>query len=468
MEVSLQDYFIKPADVEAKKSGYYVATKREALESFAEYTLMGRIEQTHEDAPPMRSDDADDTSTSSCDRAAGCSTGDDLMYLNTYEPFCFVTCGVQGSGKSHTVGCMLEGCMLDFPENDVTRLRAPMTALVLHYDQNVTSVCEVTGLITAHPELKRILGIKRSVPRQRMTVLVSPTYYKQRRAFYGNYCEVKPLLFRWSSLTADHIKRIMRIQDTDNQLYVAVMLTVLRQYQRAGVIPDFNEFMSELKAVCSKLQNGPLTQRFALLESLILESDVNKGLVMDGADLLQCCVPGQLVVVDLTDPMLSKDEANGIFQVLTEQFRAMPVTKTAGKLLVLDEAHKFMDGHSGDGLSQSIVNVARLMRHDGMRLIVSTQSPRALAPELLELVTTAVLHRFHSRDWLTYLNQKLNLPDEIMPILSNLAPGSALVFASRHLARQASVNNCFKVAIRARVTADRGSSKTNEKQGSSA
>ena len=48
---------------------------------------------------------------------------------------------------------------------------------------------------------------------------------------------------------------------------------------------------------------------------------------------------------------------------------------------------------AGDGLSEAIVNIARLMRHDGMRLAVSTQSPAALAPELLELVTVAVLHR---------------------------------------------------------------------------
>jgi DNA helicase HerA-like ATPase len=48
-----------------------------------------------------------------------------------------------------------------------------------------------------------------------------------------------------------------------------------------------------------------------------------------------------------------------------------------------------------DGLSGAIVNIARLMRHDGIRLVVGTQSPRALAPELLELVTVAVIHRFH-------------------------------------------------------------------------
>lgn len=56
-----------------------------------------------------------------------------------------------------------------------------------------------------------------------------------------------------------------------------------------------------------------------------------------------------------------------------------------------------MTGQVMDGLSAAIVNIARLMRHDGIRLVVSTQSPLALAPELLELVTVAVLHRFHSK-----------------------------------------------------------------------
>ena len=34
---------------------------------------------------------------------------------------------------------------------------------------------------------------------------------------------------------------------------------------------------------------------------------------------------------------------------------------------MIDEAHKFMNGADGrDGLSDAIVNVARLMRHDGI------------------------------------------------------------------------------------------------------
>ena len=94
-----------------------------------------------------------------------------------------------------------------------------MSVLVLHYDQNVASVCEATGLISAIPRLSHILaganvsgGLSggsessgsapplpgpRCLPRSNMTVLVSPSYWRQRKAFYGDYCVVKPLLFRW-------------------------------------------------------------------------------------------------------------------------------------------------------------------------------------------------------------------------------------------------------------------------------
>ena len=135
-------------------------------------------------------------------------------------------------------------------------------------------------------------------------------------------------------------------------------------------------------------------------------------------------------------------------------------------MLVVDEAHKFMDGAIKDGLSTAIVNCARLMRHDGMRLIISTQSPKALAPELLELVTVAVIHRFHSTDWFSYLESKLPLCPPAFDRIMDLRPGQALVFASSHrIPPNAHGDLCgknvFVVQIRRRVTADIGQSVVN-------
>ena len=135
---------------------------------------------------------------------------------------------------------------------------------------------------------------------------------------------------------------------------------------------------------------------------------------------------------------------------------------------MVDEAHKFMDGASKDGLSAAIVNCARLMRHDGMRLIISTQSPKVLAPELLELVTVAVMHRFHSSDWFSYLESKLPLLPPSFHRIMDLSPGQALVFTSTHMIPtppnshdEKYGRNVFFVQIRRRVTADIGQSVVN-------
>eukprot|EP01127_Copromyxa_protea_P000337 TRINITY_DN10276_c0_g1_i1.p1 TRINITY_DN10276_c0_g1~~TRINITY_DN10276_c0_g1_i1.p1 ORF type:complete len:419 (-),score=71.14 TRINITY_DN10276_c0_g1_i1:78-1274(-) len=388
------------------------------------------------------------------------------VYLNTNEPFCLAAIGVQGAGKSHTLAVVLESCLVPcpFPKSQpLIRLHRPMTALVLHYDQNVTSVCEATGLISPLPELLKLSGSPIALPREKMIVLVSPSYYLQRKQFYGDYCTVKPLLFSWACLTADHIKKIMRINEGDNQLYVASMLDLLRNYQRTAVVPDFQEFLDQVKEICTiKTQTAPLLQRISLLEAFVAESTMNASIAAFGGDLFSTIAPGCLVVADLTDPLLSSQEANGIFQVLTEQFRTVPSSNGCGKVLVLDEAHKFMEGVGTDGLSNAIVNAARLMRHDGMRVIVSCQSPKALAPELLELVSVAVMHRFHSQDWFNYLKTKMPLDSEVFEEIVELNPGSAMVFAARHLLGDTQKKGLVKLEVRNKLTADRGSSKTNQ------
>ena len=317
------------------------------------------------------------------------------------------------------------------------------------------------------------------VPEERMTILVSPSNYLQRKSFYKGFnCTVKPLLFKWKSLTANHIKCIMGIKDTDSQLYVSTMLELLKRYQRKDKIPEVHSFFKEVKSICKVSgQAGPLAQRMTLLEGLIAESEINKGL--DGCDLHTACLPGHLVIADLTDPLLSKLDVNGIFQVLVEQYRASPAMPGHGKVLALDEAHKYMDGAVTDGLSAAIVNIARLMRHDGIRLIVGTQSPLALAPELLELVTVAIIHRFHSRDWFTYLKVKIPLDESAFDQLLDLEPGEALIFTSAHQIGRRDRHqykhvetagrrlppygrNVFKLKIRPRITADIGGSVVNK------
>jgi hypothetical protein len=136
------------------------------------------------------------------------------------------------------------------------------------------------------------------------------------------------------------------------------------------------------------------------------------------------------VIADLTDPMLSTEEANRIFQLLLQQFR----TVRKSKLVVLSEAHKYMNSSissSNSGLASELVHVARQLQQQNLRLVVSTQSPLVLPEELLELTTLAAVHSFQSHDWYKHLQSKFSMEGTQFSEVIALKSGQALVFARK-------------------------------------
>lgn len=186
---------------------------------------------------------------------------------------------------------------------------------------------------------------------------------------------------------------------------------------------------------------------------------------------------GTLVVADLTDPLMSVDEVCGVFQVLLEQFRCHPLGDV-GKVVAFDEAHKYLD-KSTPGcieLSNAIVDTVRLMRHEGIRVLVSTQSPLTLPPELLELASVTILHKFQSADWAKYLASKVPLPHGGFQEIQGLQQGHALLLSTqidvserqgedsgddRDQGGRALVVSHLKLHVRPRLTLDLGASRRN-------
>ena len=371
------------------------------------------------------------------------------MYVDVHKPFCAVAVGLQGAGKSHTINVLLENCTVPThmtPTNPIVQVKTPMSALVLHFGTNSNDACESIGLGTQKH------GCVTRCPR--ITVMVSPTYYKQRHQQYKTIgCRVVPLLFRWDALDAVQLRRLMRLGDDDTQLYADVMLGILREYQRGNAIPPFNDFKRLVLQKCKNpAQAGPLRQRFDLLCQFVYEADENKDLRAHAHNTQLACVAGSgsVVVADLTDPMMSGADANRVFQVLLEQYRALPLK--CGKVLVCDEAHRYL-GVKARGLESSVVNAVRLMRHEGMRVVVSTQSPMTLPPEILELSTMVVCHRFQSPEWYRYLSSTVPLPPTGFDQIQTLDTGYAILVGT-------GIAACT-MRVRHRLTTDCGATVAN-------
>lgn len=91
---------------------------------------------------------------------------DPRLFYNVAAPCSVFICGSQGSGKSHTLSCLLENCLIPSKANVLPN---PLTGVVFHYDTFFSdksgSPCEAAYL-SSHKGLK-------------VRVLCSPTNIRQ-------------------------------------------------------------------------------------------------------------------------------------------------------------------------------------------------------------------------------------------------------------------------------------------------
>ena len=96
---------------------------------------------------------------------------------------------------------------------------------------------------------------------------------------------------------------------------------------------SYTTFLHKLrlkKLDMSPAQLGPLEQRMGLLESFISKTK--------GQAVPSRFAPGQLTIIDLSDPFIDPGQACNLFEILVRLFVRAKID--TGKVLVVDEAHK--------------------------------------------------------------------------------------------------------------------------------
>lgn len=86
------------------------------------------------------------------------AAGDPRVYYNMAAPSSTFICGSQGSGKSHTLNCLLENCIIPSQANVLPN---PLTGIVFHYDPFFSdtggSPCEAAYLSSHNSANVRVL-----------------------------------------------------------------------------------------------------------------------------------------------------------------------------------------------------------------------------------------------------------------------------------------------------------------------
>jgi hypothetical protein len=343
--------------------------------------------------------------------------------------------GVQGSGKSYTVGALVESGLVGAPR--LARLPHPLATVVFHFSSDASYRSEFGTLGTPTSDTPSIAWLadhgESPAAVRDVVVLVARRQLDRRRAEYQGL-RVEPLAIGASELTFGDWKLLMGI-DGGRQMYARALGLVLRQLEDGFTLDDFRQGIEQ-----TDLAAGQKSLALARLE-FVAEH------LADTANVTQWLRPGRLLIIDVRDDLIDKDEALSLFMVLLNRFAETSAPDRFNKMIVFDEAHKYMNDSS---LTDAITEAVREMRHKGVTLVISSQDPPSVPSVVVELSTVIVAHRMSAPTWLRALQRSSQAFADVKPgDLAVLRNGQALLWSSGGSARYRTPQ---RIQVRPRLT----------------
>jgi DNA helicase HerA-like ATPase len=364
----------------------------------------------------------------------------DLNGCNTISVF-----GVQGGGKSYTLGTIIEGGVRQLP--GINLLPRPLATVVFHYHPTQDYPPEFASMGQPNDDegdLVRLaeLGATPAGVEDLLLLTTADTIEQRRGEFPGTHVEA--IAFSTKELAVADWRFLMGATGND-ALYLKLLNEVMRRSR-----DDLS-----LQAIRDGLAVAPLTTAQRSLTEARL--DFASRFIDDGASLRSLLRPGRLIVVDVRDEFIERDEALGLFVTMLNVFSGAGIGDGGfNKLIVFDEAHKYMGGP----LIPQVVGVIREMRHKGVSVVVASQDPINVPAAVIELSSVVVLHRFNSPNWLKHIQKALAPLADLTPGMMNaLQAGEAFVWANR-ATEPGFTRRAIKLRIRPRATRHGGGTRT--------
>ena len=362
--------------------------------------------------------------------------GMDLNECNTISLF-----GVQGAGKSYTIGTVTEMTMRQF--SLVNRLPSPMASVIFHYSESMDYAPEFTSMVYANDDEKQVAKLKAEYGAEpksiRDVVLLCPeAQVEQRKEKYPDL-DVYPIAFDSKELNVQDWMFLLGAVGNDST-YVKELKQIMRRCRH-----DLS--LANIKSGVESSSFLSVSQKNLALQKLSFASEY----ISDGNNLNRHLKPGRLVIVDLRDEWIEKDEALGLFVVMLNIFASVKAVEglSFNKFIVFDEAHKYMNNPD---LVDSITTAIREMRHKGVSIMIASQDPMSLPNKIIELSSIVLLHKFSSPAWVKHIQKSITALQMLSATeMASLGPGEAYLWAGKS-SDKSIMQRPVKISIRPRVT----------------
>lgn len=367
----------------------------------------------------------------------------DLSETNTISLF-----GVQGGGKSYTIGTISEMVLKQF--SNINKLPAPLAGVIFHYSESMDYEPEFTSMINANTNLTELEKLKELYGAEpdaiEDVIILTPSDKVEERREEFPSIKVDSIAFNSKELNVQDWMFLLGAIGNDSS-YIKQLKFMMKEQRRNITLNGLRESV-EASELLSNTQKSLARQKLSFAQEYI----------DDRFFLKEVLKPGRLVIVDLRDEFIVKDEALGLFVIMLNIFSGVKTfnDKHFNKFIVFDEAHKYMDNKD---LTNNIVTAIREMRHKGVSIMIASQDPPSLPNEIIELSSIVLLHKFNSPQWLKHIQKSLTQLNSLTASdMSVLKPGEGFLWASK-ASEQSITTKPVKISTRPRVTNHGGATK---------
>lgn len=360
----------------------------------------------------------------------------DLSETNTISLF-----GVQGGGKSYTIGTVTEMTLKQFSK--INLLPAPMASVIFHYSESMDYAPEFTSMIHSNDEagqLKKLKEVYGAEPGNiEDVIMLCPVDKVEERQEEYPSIEIHPIAFHSTDLNVQDWMFLLKAVGNEST-YINQLRAIMRANRKNLNLEGLKQSV-EASPLLSTSQKALAQQRLAFAEEYI----------DDTCKLGTLLRPGRLIIVDLRDEFIDKDDALGLFVIMLNIFAGVKEYQGTrfNKFIVFDEAHKYMDNKD---LTSTIVTAIREMRHKGVSMMIASQDPMSLPTEIIELSSVMLMHKFNSPQWVKHVQKSITQLQTLSSSdMATLLPGEAYLWATKSTDKGVT-SRPMKISTRPRVT----------------
>ena len=326
------------------------------------------------------------------------------LAVSCAKPLCMVVLGYMGSGKSYSLGVLIENALLAIP--NISQHRNPMTVVAFNFRRNPEARFEYWGFRQPNSKAVEVERLSEEYDAQplgvdRINVFGYGPELRRRQDEYRGI-PTYAIQFRSEELGAEHWEILMKPPSPQTE-YMDIIRDIIQKlfYEDRLTFKNLEKHIQTDERMTDQ-QRKKAVNRLSFAAKWICDDRT-----YDWKDVL---TSGTLNVFDLRMQTMTDSDALKLCLIVTDLVRR--TRNGVNKLIVFDEAHEYVGSKE---LVAELENAITQIRHDGLSFILASQFPERIPETIFKYLLTRMIFKLPSLRAINYVRKAAPNLDGLSP-----------------------------------------------------